>query len=207
MHNAPGTMAAMFGTRKDAPLLAIMAFKHPESPFLRARTLDEQRQLVARAFHGQGGFVPRLLEAMTTAPDTYFDTVSQVRMPKWSSGRVVLTGDAAHATSFLSGQGSSVAMVSSYVLASEVAANADHEQAFASYERVARSFVEANQDLVSGGTADIIPETMDVIDRRNAAIATAIEHPGGASGLHGDNARPAFSAIDLPAYLPLITPR
>jgi 2-polyprenyl-6-methoxyphenol hydroxylase-like FAD-dependent oxidoreductase len=36
-----------------------------------------------------------MVEAMQHADDLYFDTVSQIHMPRWSSGRVVLVGDAA----------------------------------------------------------------------------------------------------------------
>src|SRR3546814_20442743 len=80
-----------------------------------------------------------MVDQMLKADDLFFDAVSQIRMPIWSSGRVVLTGDAAHATSFLSGQGSSCALVSAYVLAGELATHANYQEAFAAYERLARS--------------------------------------------------------------------
>src|SRR3546814_11816813 len=70
--------------------------------------------------------VPYMVDQMLKADDLFFDAVSQIRMPIWSSGRVVLTGDAAHATSFLSGQGSSCALVSAYVLAGELATHAHY---------------------------------------------------------------------------------
>jgi len=38
---------------------------------------------------------PRSLAGLATAPDFYFDFVSQVKVPSWTKGRVVLTGDAA----------------------------------------------------------------------------------------------------------------
>ncbi|MFF5213379.1 FAD-dependent monooxygenase [Streptosporangium sp. NPDC000396] len=47
-------------------------------------------------------------------------------MPAWSTGRVALVGDAAYATSFMSGQGSSVSLVGAYVLAGELATHGDH---------------------------------------------------------------------------------
>jgi 2-polyprenyl-6-methoxyphenol hydroxylase-like FAD-dependent oxidoreductase len=45
----------------------------------------------------------------------------------------------------LSGQGSSFALVGAYVLARDLAAHADPADAFASYELIARLFMEANQ--------------------------------------------------------------
>src|SRR3546814_3598592 len=89
---------------------------------------------------------------MLKADDLFFDAVSQIRMPAWSSGRVVLTGDAAHATSFLSGQGSSCALVSAYLLAGELASRASYQEAFAAYERVARPFIEGNQNEIGRAT-------------------------------------------------------
>jgi hypothetical protein len=46
----------------------------------------------------------------------------------------------------------------------------------------------------------MIPDTMEEIDQRNAAIEAALAAPGSENDLHGDYARPHYSAIDLPAY-------
>jgi 2-polyprenyl-6-methoxyphenol hydroxylase-like FAD-dependent oxidoreductase len=78
----------------------------------------------------------------------YFDTVSQIRMPHWSKGHVRLVGDSAFASSFLTGQATSVAIVAAYVPAGEPASHEEPADAFAAYERIARPFVEANQDLL-----------------------------------------------------------
>ena len=201
MHNAPGKLATIFAAHADRPLISVMAFRYPGSPFTVAPTPAQQRELTAQVYKDErDGIVPRLLEALETADDLYFDTVSQIRMPKWSSGRVVLSGDAAHATSFLSGQGTSVALVGSYVLANEIATKESYEEAFAAYEAVFRNFAEINQDLVHGGSSVMIPDTMEEIDQRNAAIEAALAAPGSENDLHGDYARPHYSAIDLPAY-------
>src|SRR5262249_35125889 len=53
--------------------------------------------------------------------DLYFDRVSQIRMPKWSQGRIALVGDAAYCVSLVAGQGSALAMIGAYVLAGELA--------------------------------------------------------------------------------------
>lgn len=65
--------------------------------------------------------------------DGFFDTICQVEVPQWSRGRVVLIGDAAHCMTFLSGQGTSTAVVGAYVLASELASR-PLEDALAAYE-------------------------------------------------------------------------
>src|SRR5580658_9444682 len=97
----------------------------------RAAHLEGQYQRIAAVFADAGWEVPRLLEAMRHAKDLYSDTVSQIRMPVWSSGRVALVGDAAFAPSFRSGQGTSLALVGAYVLAGELASQDDPSEAFA----------------------------------------------------------------------------
>jgi 2-polyprenyl-6-methoxyphenol hydroxylase-like FAD-dependent oxidoreductase len=91
-----------------------------------------------------------LLKAMWEDPGFYFDAVAQVHMGTWSSGRVVLLGDAGYCPSPLSGQGTSVALVGAYVLAAELAASGDdHTSAFARYEQRMRPFAEVNQALAT----------------------------------------------------------
>lgn len=130
---------------------------------------------------------------------SYFDTVSQIRMPRWSQGRVALAGDAAYAPSFLSGQGSSLALVGAYVLASELAALADPDEAFAAYERIARPFIEANQALaVTQEGSFFLPRTQAQLDRRNQILASLAR--GGATDTLRDNARAGHRALILPEY-------
>ena len=107
---------------------------------------------------------------MREADDLFFDIISQIHMPTWSHGRVALAGDAAHATSFLSGQGSSVALVGAYILAGELATHADHAAAFAAYERTVRPFAEQNQALATSGAGVMVPGTQEALDARNEAL-------------------------------------
>jgi len=46
------------------------------------------KKILAGAFEGVGWHVPDLLGQMPAATDFYFDSVSQVRLGRWSSGRV-----------------------------------------------------------------------------------------------------------------------
>lgn len=73
---------------------------------------------------------PELMPETLVSRDVYFDSISQVRMPTVSSGRVTLLGDAGYGST-LGGMGTGIAVVSSYVLAGEMAAGGD---AFARYE-------------------------------------------------------------------------
>lgn len=84
-------------------------------------------------------------DALQASGDLYFDQVSQIRMPHWSSGRVALVGDAACAPSLLAGEGASLAMAGAYILAGELASTTDAVAAFAAYEGRLRAFVEGKQ--------------------------------------------------------------
>ncbi len=50
------------------------------------------------------------LDALQQAPDYVFDSVHQVKMPRWSEGRVVLVGDAAWCLNLYSGMGASIGL-------------------------------------------------------------------------------------------------
>ena len=79
---------------------------------------------------------------MHTAPDLYFDAVSQIRMERWSHGRAVLLGDAGYCPALLTGQGSTLAMMGAYILAGELkVALGDHQRAFHQYEQAFRPVV------------------------------------------------------------------
>jgi 2-polyprenyl-6-methoxyphenol hydroxylase-like FAD-dependent oxidoreductase len=199
IYNSPGRFASVYAVRENAPLLGMLTFRYPESPFKTAIDPSKQRDLVARMFDGAGWIISELVDHMLKADDLFFDAVSQIRMPKWSSGRVVLSGDAAHATSFLSGQGSSVALVGAYVLGNEIAGHANHADAFDAYERIMRGFAQVNQDLVDDGWQMMMPPTEEAIEARNTAVAEACANPG-KNEIRGERARPAYSAIELPNY-------
>ena len=123
-------------------------------------------------------------------------------MPRWSSGRVVLVGDAAHAPSFLSGQGTSLALVGAYVLAGELATHTDPVEAFTSYERITRPFVEANQALAGSGGSFLLPRTPEELDARNALLAAV--QTSGQTPPRADQSRMVHRSLTLPDYTHLI---
>jgi 2-polyprenyl-6-methoxyphenol hydroxylase-like FAD-dependent oxidoreductase len=82
---------------------------------------------------------------MWKADDFYFDSMAQVKMERFTKGRVALVGDAGYCASPLSGQGTSLALVGAYVLAEELGAGG--ADAFERYEERMRPFVATNQAL------------------------------------------------------------
>ena len=199
-YTLPGKNAVIYATNDNGPAYAFLVFKHPISPFRKSLTDEDQRDLTARMFERGGGWiVPQMVEAMRKAEDLFFDAVSQIHMPVWSKGRVVLAGDAAHATSFLSGQGSSMALVGAYVLAGEIATRPDIASAFEAYEKLMRPFVEMNQALVKEGKQIMIPDTQEEIDARNAMFRKMATEARG-KVVEKDSSRQVHSALTLPDY-------
>lgn len=191
--NAPGRGAALYAVAGSEDIHGFLSFARTEPPFEAFRDPGAQRDLVASVFAGDGWEIPRLVAAMRGADDLFFDVVSQIHLPHWSSGRVAFVGDAAYAPSFLTGQGSSVALVGAYVLAGELAVQADHTAAFEAYERTTRPYVELNQTLVTDGTASMSPNSAEALAARNAQLRKL-------SSLPGDNDRPEYTALVLPDF-------
>lgn len=124
------------------------------------RDIAQQKNFVREHFGHAGWEVPRLLNLMNDAPDFYLDSVSQVKMDRWSAGRTVLLGDAAWCASPLSGMGTGMAVVGAYVLAGELAAaEGDYQVAFRNYEDRMREFVAKCQGIADGATDWYVPQT------------------------------------------------
>lgn len=193
MWNSPGKAAALYAVGDDEQVHAFLNFHQPQAPLDVLRNPDAQRDLVARAFAGAGREVAGLVDALRDADDVFFDMAGQIRMPRWSSGRVALVGDAAYAPSFLTGQGSSLALAGAYMLANSLATNQDHSSAFAAYERDLREFVAMNQALVDNGAASLFPTTERALERRNSRLRGLVTMPTAP-------ARPAHSALALPDF-------
>jgi 2-polyprenyl-6-methoxyphenol hydroxylase-like FAD-dependent oxidoreductase len=191
--NEPGRAAALYAVGSGESVHGFLSFTRAEPPFGAFRDPEAQRDLVASVFAADGWEVPRLVSAMRSADDLFFDTVSQIRLPRWSSGRVALVGDAAYAPSFLTGQGSSLALVGAYVLAGHLATAPDHTAAFDAYERETRPFVELNQNLVGEGDAELFPGTAEALAARNAALRDRTTMPA-------ETGRPEHSAMTLPDF-------
>ncbi|MFI1760058.1 FAD-dependent monooxygenase [Streptomyces sp. NPDC020571] len=191
MWNSPGRAAALYAVGDDE-VHAFLNFAQPQPPFAAFPDPQAQRDLVATVFADAGWEVPGMLAALRDADDVFFDAVSQIRMPRWSNGRGALVGDAAWAPSFLTGQGTSLALVGAYMLAGSLA-NGGHAASFAAYEHSTRDFVTMNQDLVGKGGATLFPTTPQTLAERNDRLRNLGAIPSG-------EGRPAHSALALPEF-------
>lgn len=174
-HYGDSTMAGIYSARHNAEARAMLGFMDPE---LRIDYRDAEAQFaeLERRMAGEGWVRPQLLEYMRTAPDFYFDEMSQIKMDRWSHGRVVLVGDAGYCCSPLSGQGTSVALLGAYILAGELKSatsdgTADHARGFANYHREFADYVQRNQWLVVDNIPGGAPIPQQVFDRIVSSIA------------------------------------
>ncbi|MPZ80109.1 MAG: monooxygenase [Actinophytocola sp.] len=163
MHNSPGRVAGVYSHRGSAT--GFFMFRSPELSY-DYRDVDQQKKLLISEFAGEGWQVPRLLDAVRATDDFYFDSVSQVRMPSWTRGRVALVGDAGYCPALLSGMGTTLAMVGATALADALAAG-DHRAAFARYDLAHRPLVDHAQAGVMRSAAVLIPATRFGIWSRN----------------------------------------
>jgi 2-polyprenyl-6-methoxyphenol hydroxylase-like FAD-dependent oxidoreductase len=132
---------------------------------------EHQQTAIRSAFGDMGWETPQLLQAMESAVDFYFDCVSQIHMPRWSTGSVVLLGDAAACPSLLAGEGTGLAMLEAYVLAGELhRANGNATVALRAYEQQLRHFVSAKQDSAVWFRGFFAPETALGLAVRNLAV-------------------------------------
>jgi 2-polyprenyl-6-methoxyphenol hydroxylase-like FAD-dependent oxidoreductase len=100
-------------------------------------------------------------------------------MPSWSARRVTLVGDAGYCPSPLSGQGSSLALVGAYVLASELrASGGDHRDAFARYQQRMQDFVARNHQIAIGNAGRFTPTSRRQIWLQRQGIKALPYMPG-----------------------------
>ncbi|MGW1818901.1 FAD-dependent monooxygenase [Streptomyces sp. NPDC002125] len=143
----------IMSVRDNAELRVAFGFESGPLP----RDADALRRTITERLAALRWEGPRLAEAARNATDFYCDAMAQIRMDRWSQGRVTLLGDAGYCPSPLSGQGTSLALVGAHVLAGCLAqASGDHTAAYARYEERMRPFVALNQSLATenpGGPA------------------------------------------------------
>ena len=179
MYNLPGRSVSVHPVNGNA--MAAFIFRSPAIAGLDHRDADACKQVVLDAYQGGGWELPRLLASVSDTDDLYFDSVSRVRLPAWSRGRVALLGDAASCMS-LFGNGSSLAISGAATLARALAATpGDHVAGFRAYEAEHRVRVRPTQHgrLIAG--ALLVPATRAGIAARDLAVRVLGRSPAPAA--------------------------
>ncbi|MGW9437823.1 FAD-dependent monooxygenase [Streptomyces sp. NPDC055607] len=156
-HALPGKLVCVYSSAGEEDAKNLFVFSSPDELPHHHRDTAAQKRLLADAFAGDGWEIPRLLGHAAGADDFFFDSIALVEMDRWSKGRVVLLGDAAHCASPASGQGTGLALIGAYVLAAELArSGGDHTTAYARYEAHMRPGVERNQRMAEGFVREMV---------------------------------------------------
>ncbi len=98
---------------------------------------------ILRRFSGWHEPIAAVVEAADERAILRNDVYYLEPLPRWSDGRIVLVGDAAHATTPGVGQGAAQAIEDAAVLADRLAGRDDLTAAFAEYEAIRRPKAEA----------------------------------------------------------------
>ncbi|KAH0362959.1 2-polyprenyl-6-methoxyphenol hydroxylase-like oxidoreductase, partial [Aureobasidium melanogenum] len=167
-YHAPGGVSVMLrpsGTREKSTVLVLLADKDgtiAKEMAGQERDVSAQEKLVSKKLKGITWQENRLKRAVEEADDFYFDTTAQIKLDRWSKGRVVLLGDAGYCASPFSGMGTTLALAGAYHLAGSLVAfpQNQHNHAFAQYEAAMRPIVEKAQKLPLGMPHLIHPLTV-----------------------------------------------
>jgi 2-polyprenyl-6-methoxyphenol hydroxylase-like FAD-dependent oxidoreductase len=173
---------------------------HAPTALLTYRTGDIQEQFsgsrverLRAVFSGMDDPVVRhVLDSLEEAPDHLFDSVHQVRMPRWSTGRVVLVGDAAWCMNLYSGMGATSSLRGGAALGAALQEHPDDlGAALDAWEAGLRPFITEQQDSARVKQQRFVPSSRPaevlrsvvlgvarrIIHRRLAAEATAPSAP------------------------------
>lgn len=93
------------GTKEKSTVLVLLADKNgniAEEMAGNERDVSAQKRLVLQKLEGIAWQEHRLKTAVEVADDFYFDTTAQIKLARWSKGRVVLLGDAGYVLNFVS---------------------------------------------------------------------------------------------------------
>ncbi|HEX4296860.1 MAG TPA: FAD-binding domain [Devosia sp.] len=169
-YGEPGRQIWRITIENDATVF-LLVFAEADPNAVPMHDTARQKDVLARRYADCGWETKEVLGALETATDLYFDRVSQIVMPRWTSGRIALLGDACACPSLLAGEGSSMAMAEAYTLAGELhAAPGDHLRAFAAYEQRLRPYVERKQKAARGFAASFVPTSAIGLWLRNFSI-------------------------------------
>jgi 2-polyprenyl-6-methoxyphenol hydroxylase-like FAD-dependent oxidoreductase len=168
-YSEPGKQAARFALHDDRTLF-LFVFRDELSDQPAPRDDEAKKNILREVFGDAEWECPKILAALDKVEHIYFDRVSQIRINRWSEGRVALIGDAAYCPSLLAGEGAGLAMSGAYVLAGELEkAGGDYQTAFARYEQLMRPFIEEKQKAAASFASSFAPKTEFGVYLRNLA--------------------------------------
>ena len=116
----------------------------------RGRSVNTDRQWLRLAFGDYPQLVRTAVSSVLAEPSSlYHSPIEEVRLDSWHRGRVVLIGDAAHATAPVWAQGAALAAEDALVLAELLATRDDWATVGGEFEQLRRRRVEHVQKMTN----------------------------------------------------------
>ena len=148
----PGVTASLTDTGRTLAIVSLggdraVAFFGYRTERPMDELADGPQVALPRAYGDMGWVAPDVLGRLVGAESVYFDTVSQIVLDRWSSGRVVLLGDAAWCVTLFAGYGSSLAVAGADPLGAALEQHADVPAALGAWEAEIRPEAERKQQL------------------------------------------------------------
>jgi 2-polyprenyl-6-methoxyphenol hydroxylase-like FAD-dependent oxidoreductase len=175
-YNAANSRVLMLRPDNHGTMRASVAFLETEKGYEKLSP-EQQKKLLKTKLSGAGWEADRISEAIDSSDDVYLDKIGQIKAPKWVTGRVAMIGDAAYCPTPLTGKGTTLAIVGAYLLAGELSRHGNHEDAFASYEKRMRPYVEEVQKLPPGIPWIVYPKTSFGVSVLNTFVAIFASKP------------------------------
>jgi 2-polyprenyl-6-methoxyphenol hydroxylase-like FAD-dependent oxidoreductase len=164
LSDSTGAQLGCYGLRDGR--IAVFAVHRTPDPTLP----DDHAAALRREYRGLGWVAPRVLAACPPGDEVYYDQVAQIVMPRWSSGHVVLVGDAGYAVSLLAGMGASLGIGGAYVLAEQLARAATVPDALKAYERTWRPVITDKQVSARNAARWFLPRSRAELLVRRATL-------------------------------------
>lgn len=120
---------------------------------------DRRMSFLREQFRGAGWIIEKIVSDYDGKAPIFFDSVTQIDMPRWHSGRVALVGDACGCLTLLAGQGSSLAMAGAWVLAEQLASHNNYSTAFAAYQDFLKPHVARKQKEAARTAHLVVPSS------------------------------------------------
>jgi len=202
-------LVGVYSARHMADARAFFLFRPPAPLHYDRHDLPSQKHLLRAQFADLGGEVPKLLDQVDRSSSLYFDSITQLRMGSWSSGRVTLVGDAGYCPGPAVGGSTSLAVVGAYSLAGELAlAGGDHRVAYPGYEQAMSTYVQRSRAFAITMARRLVPTNraqawamttgVKLITSLPAPVMHAISRRGTRLGLHD-----SFTPRDYPSLIGL----
>ena len=158
-HTASGRYIARFPVRDDKTLFFVL-LRDEHLPDGLPVSEAGSKSALTRAFSDMGWECPAILSALPGVEGIYFDSISQIRMDRWTKARVALLGDAAACPSLIAGEGAGFALAEAYVLAGEIHKHGgDLGSAFKGYQARMKPYTVRKQRYAESLVPSFVPKT------------------------------------------------